>query len=360
MLGSPSRLVPLAAGCTKRGVYVRNFELLIHQQFLTGRVRQMASPPAVAPGRLALSQWTVGFFDRPDRSLGIPSGRAPGPRSVYRLRPKSPESGVGVTSLVPVSPGRFNTTARRGRAMGYMCAGILPTEQIRNYPGTPLGTSLTRTLLSNEDMVTPPSACAVSVCPQMVVLIEEDPAVLDMYSRYFESRAVGVSGAATPEEGLRAVAELRPDLVITDISFRTGTHGVDVVHRLKGRAETEGIPLVVLTDRPIAELPAGTRRDVELFLRKPITAERLLGQVRRLLKSAKTPERPGSSPRVRATPAAAGVCPRCAQGLDWIERGRLNGREYDYYRWCLRGCGLYCFDRENRKWIQLAPRVAAT
>ena len=155
-----------------------------------------------------------------------------------------------------------------------MCDGVLSTEG-RNRPGiipAPLGDFPdTRTLLTAaEDMATPPSACAVSVCPQIVVLIEEDPAVLDTYSRYFESRAVGVSGAATPEEGLRAVAELRPDLVITDISFRTGTHGVDVVHRLKGRAETEGIPLVVLTDRPVAELPAGTRRDVELFLRKPM------------------------------------------------------------------------------------------
>jgi DNA-binding NtrC family response regulator len=200
----------------------------------------------------------------------------------------------------------------------------------------------------------PPTALAVSICPQAIVLIAEDDGLLDVYSTYFESRGVAVSGTTTADEGLRAVAELRPDLVIIDITFRTGMRGVDVVHRLKGGAGTQLIPLVVLTDRPIAELPAGTRRDVEVFVRKPVTAERLLWHVGRLLESARTPERHESRPRSTATRAVAGVCPRCAHGLEWIERGRIGGREYDYYRWCVRGCGLFCFDREQRQWIALA------
>lgn len=47
-------------------------------------------------------------------------------------------------------------------------------------------------------------------------------------------------------------------------------------------------------------------------------------------------------------------CPSCAQPLQFVETGRIAGSEYDYYHWCDRGCGLYCFDRGGRRWVKLA------
>jgi hypothetical protein len=47
-------------------------------------------------------------------------------------------------------------------------------------------------------------------------------------------------------------------------------------------------------------------------------------------------------------------CPGCGQLLEWIERNRIEQREFDYYHRCLRGCGLYCYDLGARNWIKLA------
>lgn len=47
-------------------------------------------------------------------------------------------------------------------------------------------------------------------------------------------------------------------------------------------------------------------------------------------------------------------CPRCSGRLDWVEQGTIGGTRYDYYRWCLKGCGLYCYDATAGQWVKLA------
>jgi len=48
------------------------------------------------------------------------------------------------------------------------------------------------------------------------------------------------------------------------------------------------------------------------------------------------------------------LCPACGCSLEWVERGTIGGISFDYFRWCLEGCGLYCFDRSRSKWVKLA------
>ena len=70
-----------------------------------------------------------------------------------------------------------------------------------------------------------------------------------------------------------------------------------------------------------------------------------------LQKSADLLSRPTTP--VADVPPPAARCPQCCELLTWIERGRINAREFDYYHWCSRGCGLYCFDVAARKWTRL-------
>ena len=49
-------------------------------------------------------------------------------------------------------------------------------------------------------------------------------------------------------------------------------------------------------------------------------------------------------------------CPSCGTRLEWLEPGTVAGVEYDYYRWCEHGCGLYCYQRSapaGRRWVKL-------
>jgi hypothetical protein len=57
--------------------------------------------------------------------------------------------------------------------------------------------------------------------------------------------------------------------------------------------------------------------------------------------------------RSEGSPNARG-CPNCGVTLEWTERGVLAGVEYDYYKWCPNGCGLFCYDRHARHFLKLA------
>ena len=210
--------------------------------------------------------------------------------------------------------------------------------------------------------------------PPIVLLVDDDPDTLAMYSSYFEASGVWVATSSAPSEAIDAVAELKPDCVVTDIGFHGQPAGVELIHALKSREDTRQIPIVVLSGRTLADVPDATRREADVCLVKPVLPDALLQQVRERLKHS-VRLRAGADPvRARAadlTAAAAQavsramdlsdrvesrrrLCPQCGTRLDWIERGRIGGAEYDYYRWCLSGCGLYCYDRNTSRWVKLA------
>jgi DNA-binding response OmpR family regulator len=150
--------------------------------------------------------------------------------------------------------------------------------------------------------------------------------------------------------------------------------GVDLVHTLRSRADTQHIPVILLSREKLADVPDTIRAEADLCLVKPVAPDALLTTARRLLDHAREARRRLERARSRsaeladrsaaalqkARHLAAGVesrrrlCPQCGNSLDWIERGRIAGSEYDYYRWCLKGCGLYCYDRHASKWVKLA------
>jgi CheY-like chemotaxis protein len=83
--------------------------------------------------------------------------------------------------------------------------------------------------------------------PPIVLLLDDERDILEMYSAHFEAEGVWVATAASAREGLTAVEELRPDLIVTDIGFGGEPSGATFAQALKERRETSGIPLIVLT-----------------------------------------------------------------------------------------------------------------
>jgi two-component system phosphate regulon response regulator PhoB len=213
--------------------------------------------------------------------------------------------------------------------------------------------------------------------PPVVLLVDDDPETLDMYSTYFEQAGLWVAGLASADEAVEAVEELKPDAIVTDIGFGGRPEGVAIVHALKEDPVTAAIPLIVLTGRGEEEVPAQTAREADLILIKPVLPDALLSRVRELIARSHELRIRSSAAQVKATGlieksqrllgksariAAAREstersCPSCGKRLEWLERGAISGIEYDYYRWCTNGCGLYCYDRTARagqNWIKLA------
>lgn len=199
--------------------------------------------------------------------------------------------------------------------------------------------------------------------PSIVLLVDRDAGRLASYTTSFETEGLWVATCSDPLEAIDAVHELRPDLLITnafdDVEF-------DLVDTLKRDAQMRGLPVILLTDQN----PQSTRaaKLADLCLQEPISGARLVASSRSLIARSHELRKRSDQTRDRAhklvmktgevvkrnLQQTIRACPRCGQSLEWIERGRLLGVEYDYYGWCVNGCGLYCYERQAENWIKLA------
>jgi len=209
--------------------------------------------------------------------------------------------------------------------------------------------------------------------PPIILVVEDDADTRELYSVFFEAHGMWVAGAADPAEAIGAVDELRPDLIVTDVGFHGQPLGLELIDMLKRHAATANVPVILLSGRSSNSLPAATVVQTDLCLVKPVLPAVLAGHVDRLLAGSRTRRRGDdanvsagdltdpSHARIARTRASADRvdlptrwCPNCGRALEWIETGTIDRREYDYYRWCSRGCGLYCFDRRACEWVTLA------
>jgi CheY-like chemotaxis protein len=198
----------------------------------------------------------------------------------------------------------------------------------------------------------------VDALPPIVLLVEDDRDTLDMYSSYLESAGLWVATATNPVEGQAHARELRPNLLVTDIRFGGEPTGADLVHAIKHDGQTAHIPVMVLSGTAIEDLPVETQREADLVLLKPVMPDELLNRGQALMEGGGTLRARSNADRGREFVEKLGkrtrACPKCRSPLEWLERGAISGVEYDYYRWCLNGCGLYCYDRRAAEWIRLA------
>ena len=204
-------------------------------------------------------------------------------------------------------------------------------------------------------------------------MVDDDAEALDEYSSAFEASGMWVATATQPSEAMDAVDELRPNLIVTDFGVDV-TAAADFVHTVKTTPATQDIPLIVLTaPAPAPGVTAEARKEADLYLTKPVPPATLLTTAKQMLDMTqalrervvgvrqRATELLAQSRKLRETTAALSAtmarrrsCPGCGSHLEWIERGRIGGTTYDYYRWCLKGCGLYCYDRDGQRWVKLA------
>lgn len=86
-----------------------------------------------------------------------------------------------------------------------------------------------------------------------VLLVEDDPAVLEMYRLKLSLDGYRVSVATDGETGLARARELRPDIVFLDIRL-PGKDGLEVLQALREDPDTASIPVVILTNYGEREL----------------------------------------------------------------------------------------------------------
>jgi two-component system phosphate regulon response regulator PhoB len=123
------------------------------------------------------------------------------------------------------------------------------------------------------------------------VMIVEDEDALTLLLRYnLEAEGYSVESIDRGDEAEARLRETVPDLLLLDWML-PGLSGIELCRRLRGRPETERLPIIMLTARgEEGERVRGLATGADDYVVKPFSVPELIARVRALLRRAK-PER---------------------------------------------------------------------
>lgn len=133
-----------------------------------------------------------------------------------------------------------------------------------------------------------------------IVIIDDDPRLLNALSINFKARGYEVHSATTGAQGLQAVSQTQPDVVILDM----GLPDMDGSTVLEGIRGWSAVPVIILTARsdPLFSA-AALDRGADDYVTKPFSMEELLARVRVALRHGNPQQ---FAPRSEVTVVQAG------------------------------------------------------
>jgi DNA-binding response OmpR family regulator len=127
-----------------------------------------------------------------------------------------------------------------------------------------------------------------------VLIVEDDPNVAEVVSRYLAREGYDVDAVADGAEGLRRALADPPDLVVLDLMLPS-LSGLDVCRRLRAAAP---VPVIMLTARgEEADRIAGLELGADDYLSKPFSPRELTARVKAVLRRAASPLPVTAQPR---------------------------------------------------------------
>jgi len=129
-----------------------------------------------------------------------------------------------------------------------------------------------------------------------VLVVEDEDALSTLLSYNLEKEGYKVTVATDGEEGLMLVDERLPDLIVLDWMLPK-VSGIEVCRRLRTRAETRNVPIIMLTARgEESDRIRGLDTGADDYITKPFSMTELTARIRAVLRRI----RPGlSEDRIR-------------------------------------------------------------
>jgi CheY-like chemotaxis protein len=127
--------------------------------------------------------------------------------------------------------------------------------------------------------------------PAHVLIIDDDPAFVEITQSVLETRQYRVSCAYNANEGFARLEEDIPDVIILDIIMGKGVDGFIFARKIRKDSRFAKIPIVMLTsmrEQTGFEFP-GERvhppifLPVDVYMEKPFESQALLGEIERQL-----------------------------------------------------------------------------
>ncbi|MGQ9585699.1 MAG: response regulator [Anaerolineae bacterium] len=143
----------------------------------------------------------------------------------------------------------------------------------------------------------------------LVLVVDDDPDFVETTRWVLEREGHQVDSAADGREALERMRRRTPDVVVLDVMMRGVLDGVSVSEAMQRDEKLMEVPVVMVSsipDSPYAEMfPTDRSLHMDAFLTKPVSPERLAGEVQKLLALVGRRSAPGSgagSPRTETAP----------------------------------------------------------
>ena len=131
---------------------------------------------------------------------------------------------------------------------------------------------------------------------EKILVIDDDPDLVEVIRLTLEASGFQVFAAASGEDGLQKVKDVRPDLIVLDVMMDYTTEGFQVSLALRSPdpkseyAAYRDIPILMLTaihsTTPLRFGPEQDYLPVDDFVEKPIEPGELVAKIRGLLEQA--------------------------------------------------------------------------
>ncbi len=117
-----------------------------------------------------------------------------------------------------------------------------------------------------------------------VVCIEDEPEMIDLVKLILGRKGFELTGAMGGQEGLDAIRQTKPDLVLLDLMM-PDMDGWEVYRQMKNDDELKNIPVIVVTARgqPIDKVLGLHIAKVDGYVIKPFGPQELLQSVEKVL-----------------------------------------------------------------------------
>ncbi|MER7008631.1 response regulator transcription factor [Dactylosporangium sp. NPDC000555] len=127
-----------------------------------------------------------------------------------------------------------------------------------------------------------------------VLVAEDDLAIRDLLTFLLDTSGHQVLACADGGSALATARRERPDLAILDVSM-PGINGIEVCRALRGTADTELMPVLMLTSHgQWLDVSSGFDAGADDYLVKPFEPSELMARIETLLEQSGT-DRPASA-----------------------------------------------------------------
>lgn len=117
----------------------------------------------------------------------------------------------------------------------------------------------------------------------LVLVVDDDERLREYIRVNLEMDGYAVREAASAAEGLAAVEEEPPDLILLDVMMPR-VDGFEMLRRMQERHGVGSIPVIMFSGK-VDEAAAAAERGAETFIGKPFDPQHLIDETKKLLRS---------------------------------------------------------------------------